>query len=280
MRKCPTCKETQSPGSPPRLRIGGRGGRRRASGRTPHQRNVSDERQRRAADSRRLSDRGARRRRSPAHHRADAHGRVHCRGAGGRDRQLQVRRSAEGHVGSGANLCETFRQPPRAGRLRVLRHHTLPGPAIAGIDPHFRRIAESTAGEVLWYDGEPAATYYYANCGGTTEDGHFILGNDEARAPYLKQHSDHYCIRDGGTQWSSEVPSAIYSAPWKRTASSPGHLRSVSVLNRTSSGRVEFFRVDGIRLTVSGLLFRSAIGRHIGWDRLKSNWYEVSAMAI
>jgi len=27
---------------------------------------------------------------------------------------------------------------------------------------------------------------------------------------------------------------------------------------------------------VSGLLFRSAIGRHIGWDRLKSNWYEVS----
>ena len=51
---------------------------------------------------------------------------------------------------------------------------------IAGIDAHLRKIAESTAGEVLWYDGEPAATYYFANCGGTTEDGRFILGNDEA----------------------------------------------------------------------------------------------------
>ena len=79
---------------------------------------------------------------------------------------------------------------------------------LAGIDPHLRQIADATAGEVLWYDGEPAATYYYANCGGTTEDGHYILGNDEAPAPYLTQHSDRYCIRDGGTQWSSEISQA------------------------------------------------------------------------
>ena len=76
---------------------------------------------------------------------------------------------------------------------------------IAGIDPHLRKIADSTAGEVLWYDGEPAATYYSANCGGTSEDGRFILGNDEARAPFLHQHSDQYCMRNGGTQWHSEV---------------------------------------------------------------------------
>ena len=52
---------------------------------------------------------------------------------------------------------------------------------LGGIDTRMRKIADSTAGEVLWYDGEPAATYYYANCGGTTEDGHYILGNDEPR---------------------------------------------------------------------------------------------------
>ena len=56
---------------------------------------------------------------------------------------------------------------------------------IAGIDAHLRSIAEATAGEVLWYDGEPAATYYHANCGGTTEDGRSILGNNEAPAPFL-----------------------------------------------------------------------------------------------
>ncbi len=149
---------------------------------------------------------------------------------------------------------------------------------LAGIDPRLRRIAESTAGEVLWYDGEPAATYYFANCGGETEDGRYILGNDEAPAPYLKQHSDRYCIRNGGSQWSSEV--SMYDLQTALTADGinvPGKIRSVSVLNRTASGRVEFLRITGSSsVTVSGLLFRSAIGRHIGWDRLKSNWYEVS----
>ena len=149
---------------------------------------------------------------------------------------------------------------------------------IAGIDAHLRKIAESTAGEVLWYDGEPAATYYFANCGGTTEDGHYILGNDEAPAPYLKQHSDRYCIRNGGSQWSSEI--SRYELARALAADGiniPGTIRSVSVLNRTSSGRVEFLRITGNgSVTVSGLSFRSAVGRHIGWDRLKSNWYEVS----
>ena len=72
---------------------------------------------------------------------------------------------------------------------------------IAGITDRLRKIVQSTAGEVLWYEGKPAATYYHANCGGMTEDGRFILGNDEAQVPYLVQHSDTYCIRNGGTQW-------------------------------------------------------------------------------
>ena len=149
---------------------------------------------------------------------------------------------------------------------------------LAGIDPHLRRVADSTAGEVLWYDGEPAATYYYANCGGTTEDGHYILGNDEARAPYLTQHSDHYCVRDGGTQWRSEVSKReLQQALADEGVNIPGKLRSVSVLHRTSSGRVEFVSIAGSgSMSVSGLVFRSAVGRHIGWDRLKSNLYDIS----
>lgn len=149
---------------------------------------------------------------------------------------------------------------------------------LAGIDPHLRRVADSTAGEVLWYDGEPAATYYYANCGGTTEDGHYILGNDEARAPYLTQHSDQFCVRNGGTQWSSEVSKRdLQRALADDGINVPGKLRSVSVLHRTSSGRVEFVRVVGSgSVSVSGLAFRSAVGRHIGWDRLKSNLYDMS----
>ena len=149
---------------------------------------------------------------------------------------------------------------------------------IAGIDAHLRSIAKATAGEILWYDGEPAAAYYAANCGGTSEDGRFILGNDEARAPYLHQHSDQYCVRNGGTQWRSEVSKReLQRALAADGIVVPGALRSVAVLHRTPSGRVEFLRVTGSSsVTVSALNFRSAIGHNIGWDRLKSNLYDVS----
>jgi stage II sporulation protein D len=149
---------------------------------------------------------------------------------------------------------------------------------LAGIDPRLRKIADSTAGEVLWYDGEPAATYYYANCGGTTEDGRYILGNDEAPAPYLTQHSDRYCVRNGGSQWNSEVSTRdLQRALAAEGIKIPGVLHSVSVMNRTASGRVEFLRISGnSSVTVAGVLFRTAVGRQIGWDRLKSNWYDVS----
>jgi stage II sporulation protein D len=149
---------------------------------------------------------------------------------------------------------------------------------LASVDARLRRIVDSTSGEVLWYDGEPAATYYHANCGGTTEDGHYILGNDEQRAPYLKQHSDTYCVRSGANQWRSEVTKRdLQRALAAEGLIVPGQLRSVAVLHRTASGRVEFLTVTGSRsITVPALTFRFAIGRNIGWDRLKSNWYEVS----
>ncbi len=149
---------------------------------------------------------------------------------------------------------------------------------IAGIDVHLRRIADATAGEVLWYDGEPAAAYYHANCGGTTEDGRFVLGNNEPRAPFLVQHSDQYCVRNGSTQWRSEIAKIqLQHALAADGIVVPGVLRTVSVLHRTPSGRVEFLSVTGSgTIMVTALNLRSAIGRHIGWDRMKSNWYDVS----
>ncbi len=148
---------------------------------------------------------------------------------------------------------------------------------ITDVTARLRQIAAATVGEVLWYDGEPAATYYHANCGGTTEDGHYILGNDEQRAPFLKQHSDTYCVRGGTNQWHSEVSKhELQRALALEGVNVPGQLRSVAVLHRTTSGRVEFLAVAGSRsITVPGLTFRQAIGRNIGWDRLKSNWYDV-----
>jgi len=148
---------------------------------------------------------------------------------------------------------------------------------LGDVTPRLRKIVESTAGEVLWYDGEPAATYYHANCGGTTEDGRYIMGNEEQRAPYLKQHSDSYCIRSSNNRWRSEVTKEqLQRALAAEGVNVQGHLRSVAVAQRTASGRVEFLNVTGGHsITVPGLAFRLAVGRNIGWDRLKSNWYDV-----
>jgi stage II sporulation protein D len=148
---------------------------------------------------------------------------------------------------------------------------------LSDVTPRLQQIVEATAGEVLWYDGEPAATYYHANCGGTTEDGRFILGNDEQRAPYLKQHSDTYCVRNGATEWSSEVSKhELQHALAAEGVRVSGQLHAVAVRQRTGSGRVEFLTVTGGQsMMVPGLTFRAAIGHNIGWDRLKSNWYDV-----
>ena len=148
---------------------------------------------------------------------------------------------------------------------------------LTDVTSRLRKIVRSTAGEVLWYDGEPAATYYHANCGGMTEDGRYILGNDEQRAPYLKQHSDTYCARSGTNQWRSEVSKRdLQRALAAQGVNVPGQLRAVTVLQRTPSGRVEFLTVTGSHgVTVPGLTFRLAVGLNIGWERLKSNWYEV-----
>ena len=149
---------------------------------------------------------------------------------------------------------------------------------LSTINPHLREIADATAGEVLWFEGEPAATYYFANCGGETEDGRYILGNDEERAPYLTQHSDQFCVRNGGAEWRSEVSKReLQSALVEDGITIPGRLRSVAIERRTPSGRVEFVRVVGSgTVSIPGVAFRAAVGRHIGWDRLKSNLYEVS----
>jgi len=146
-----------------------------------------------------------------------------------------------------------------------------------GVTPRLRKIVEETASEILWYDGEPAATYYHANCGGGTEDGRVILGNNEQRAPYLKQHSDTYCTRNGGSQWHSEVSKhELQLALLAEGGDVPGQLRAVAVLQRTRSGRVEFLTVTGsYRITIPGLIFRAAVGHNVGWGQLKSNWYYV-----
>src|SRR6185369_17018243 len=66
----------------------------------------------------------------------------------------------------------------------------------AAVTPAARDAVDSTSGELIWYQGSPAAAYYSQDCGGVTEAG---------AEPYLRSHSDEACTRKGRQQWSAAI---------------------------------------------------------------------------
>ena len=110
-----------------------------------------------------------------------------------------------------------------------------------------------TAGELVWWQGRPASTYYSRDCGGVTEAGWAVW--PELRLPYLVSQQDPWCRSRGKNEWRAEIP----------------HVR---VLSRTASGRVARVEVDGAAMT--GPEFRMMVGRRIGWNVVRSDAFEVS----
>mgnify|MGYP001582306145 CR=1 FL=1 len=144
---------------------------------------------------------------------------------------------------------------------------------LAALTDRLRAATEATEGELLWYEGSPALTYYHRHCAGTTEAAHRVWPG--IRAPYLVQQSDTFCTGSGRDEWHSragreELRQALRLAGIKLAA---GPL-TVEVIRRTPSGRAEELRVSGAR--VSAAAFHLAVGRALGWDVVRSNLYEVT----
>jgi stage II sporulation protein D len=116
-----------------------------------------------------------------------------------------------------------------------------------------REATDATAGELIWYQGSPAAAYYSQNCGGITESG---------GKPYLPSHRDDFCVRGGRRSWSAEIPLAKL------------HVETVEVIARSPSGRA-------LKVKTAWDLFEKAedfrlnIGRTLGWNLVRSDLYSV-----
>ena len=126
-----------------------------------------------------------------------------------------------------------------------------------------RAATAATEGELLWYEGRPAATYYHRSCGGEIEDADALDPN--LRAPYLRKHQDQYCSRSD--EWHANIPMADLSRALGR------QVNSVSVALRTESGRVKTVLVNSSPMSATD--FRLAIGRGLGWDKVRSDLYEL-----
>ena len=140
----------------------------------------------------------------------------------------------------------------------------------------------ATAGETLWFGPERAEVFFSQHCGGVTADAVEAWGSrGSARpAPYLRSHPDPYCLRRGPAAWNASVSLEDLAAIAHREGwRLPERIAAVRVARRTASGRMDRLAVvgasgDSSPLSASALRF--AVGRALGWDRIRSDLYVVA----
>jgi stage II sporulation protein D len=142
--------------------------------------------------------------------------------------------------------------------------------------PSVLDAVNDTRGELLWDRGSPLAAYYHKDCGGTTEAAATEWPDQDS--PALVSHSDRYCIR-ASQPWRAEIArSTIDRAVAAMGMQVPPGWTRITVAERTPSGRARILRFSignssGVPVSASALRF--ALGRDMGWNTLKSDWYEI-----
>lgn len=137
----------------------------------------------------------------------------------------------------------------------------------------------ATAGETLWFHGRRAEVYFGQSCGGVTEDGRAVWPRLD-RATYLRSHADPYCVRRDSAAWHAEVPmgefmTIAHAEGWRL----PTAILSARIGERSASGRavrLRFTGSDGMTAEVAASTVRFGIGRALGWNRVRSDLYEVA----
>jgi stage II sporulation protein D len=171
--------------------------------------------------------------------------------------------NANRHRAEGFGLCDsTHCQALRLGKAR----------------PEVERAVRETAGETLWFGAQRAHVYYTQNCGGMSEPANAVWPGE--RASYLSgQHADPYCVRRSPAGWRARIAlsqlSAIFQAQGWRT---PSPIEAIRVIRRSVGGRAELLEVSGrgAPASLSASSFRFAVNRALGWNQLRSDWYEAS----
>src|SRR5215813_1363663 len=127
-----------------------------------------------------------------------------------------------------------------------------------------RAAVVATEGEVLWFQGRPAATYYHRSCGGEIDAADALDQNPHA--PYLRQHHDEFCSRTPD-EWHADISKSDLS----RALQKP--VNTIEIDARSDSGRVQILLIE--HRSVKATDFRLAVGRALGWDKLRSDLYQI-----
>ncbi len=131
----------------------------------------------------------------------------------------------------------------------------------AAARPELREAVENTAGQLVWFNGQPAATYYHADSGGWLEAA--------SGAPYLAQRKDPWWIDNASARWTWSVGAKQLAQELNLTRVT----ENFAVIGREASGRVR--SLDAFGHPAEGASFRMAVGRTLGWNTLPSRLFEV-----
>ncbi len=146
---------------------------------------------------------------------------------------------------------------------------------LSALSSRLKAAASATRGEMLWFEGEPIAAFYHRHCGGVTENARHAWSGQ--KVPYLLKQSDRFCTAQGRAEWHTQIASGELSRALRAAGIRvPANFRSVSVVHRTPSGRVSRLKLEGeSQSTLSASAFRLAVGRLLGWNRIRSDQYDV-----
>lgn len=144
-------------------------------------------------------------------------------------------------------------------------------------NPHARAAAEATAGEVVQSDGAPARTYYHQNCGGMVAASNEMW--PDIFATYLRGHTDPYCIVSGELKWESAIALADIDGSLRAAGLAPPRgWTEIAIAGRSASGRAQKVRLAGGAaddFLISASSFRYAVSRSLGWNKIRSELFEV-----
>jgi stage II sporulation protein D len=167
------------------------------------------------------------------------------------------------HEGDGFDFCDTT----HCQDLRV-----------AVTNRRARQAAEATRGELLWHRGSLAATYYHQDCGGRTAAAREVW--PDVREPYLDSKPDAYCVRGDPLRWETALSrEELERALAHSEISLPSGWSSVEIASRTASGRAQrlrFLLANGRDFPLSASTLRFAVGRALGWNRIRSDLFDVA----
>ncbi len=142
--------------------------------------------------------------------------------------------------------------------------------------PEAHAATLATAGESLWLHGSRAAAYFHQNCGGRTAAANEVWPAHAGSGPAnLISRTDPFCQRVGSSEWSATISRAELTAALAAAGLAAPGWKTLSVLQRGESGRATVLLAGSTKIPAED--FRLAVGRALGWNRIRSNWFEVSA---